>query len=262
MKQLEGGICAPKGFLAAGTFCGVSKRIIKPDVALIWSVNRCAAAGLYAGSAINGTPIGVTLEHLQNGWAQAVICNSGIANTGGSYGREKAEDICTSLADIGDIDAKDVIIASVGETGKQFCVSPIRNALKSLVHSLGTENGRDAAEAINGDMQSVQECAVAFSIQGKACKLGGMTRSSAAAPFDSSERVAFFTTDVGVTPVLLQQMLRQEIGAGLSNNGNTEGRAMNEMVFILANGLAGNAIIEEKNADYEGLCSALRYALK
>ena len=264
MKQLARGICAPKGFMAAGTFCGISKTIIKPDVALIWSENRCAAAGVYAGSRIKGAPVSVNIEHLQNGWAQAVICNSGIANTGGPYGMEMAEDICSFLADIGHIDAQDIIIASVGTTSKPFRVSPIRNALKSLVHSLGQEKGRDAAEAINGDRQSVQECAVSFSVQGQTCMLGGMAHVAVGSTYaknDSPETVAFFTTDVAIVPGLLQQMLRQELPENFSSCVDTVGSTTNNMVTILANGLAGNMVIKEKNTDYGVVCTALRCAI-
>ena len=138
VKFIEGGVVAPKGFSASGVHCGLRKNKIKKDLALIFSENgrECAAAAVYTQNKVYGAPITVTREHLKNGTAKAVICNSGIANTCSPDGIAKANEMCRAAANVLSIDENDVIVASTGIIGAILPLEPIKNGLPELKAAL------------------------------------------------------------------------------------------------------------------------------
>ena len=118
MKEIQGGVCAPKGFLASGIHCGIRKNRAKRDLALIVSRTRAAAAAVYTQNLVKGAPLAVTRANLEDGYAQAVVCNSGNANTCNADGIEIAEKMCRLVEEAAQIPAQDVIVASTGVIGQ------------------------------------------------------------------------------------------------------------------------------------------------
>jgi len=175
MKNITGGVCAAKGFEAAGIHCGVRKNKDKKDLAMIYSPVRCASAAVYTKNLVKGAPITVTKANIADGYAQAVICNSGNANTCNANGIEIAESMCKLTADVLKIDPKDVIIASTGVIGQQMTMEPFVTGIPAVAAQLG-QNNVDAAEAIMTTDVVKKEEAVSFEIGGVECRMGGMAR--------------------------------------------------------------------------------------
>ena len=147
MKQINGGVCAAKGFSASGVHCGIRKNKTKKDIALIVSDIPASAAAVYTKNLVKGAPLLVTKDHLSNGVAQAMICNSGNANTCNANGVEIAEQMCGLLAQELKISAKDVIVASTGVIGQPLNIEPIAKGIPMLVAGLG-DYSHDACEGI------------------------------------------------------------------------------------------------------------------
>ena len=177
MKLTAGGVCAAKGFQASGVHCGIRKNQTKKDLALIFSEVPAKAAAVYTTNAVKGAPLLVTKQHLENGMAQAVICNSGNANTCNANGVEIAEQMCALVSEQLHIDAKDVLVASTGVIGKVLDIQPIAEGIPPLVKSLGM-NSKDAAHAIMTTDTTIKEIAVEFEVGGVVCRLGGIAKGS------------------------------------------------------------------------------------
>ena len=171
MKIIEGGVCAAKGFSANGVHCGIRKNKTKRDLALIYSEKKAAVAAVYTTNLVKGAPLTVTKNNISDGYAQAVICNSGNANTCNANGIEIAEQTCEYLAKELGIDAKDVVVASTGVIGQPLDIEPIKSGIPSLVAGLGA-NSQCAAEGIMTTDTKLKEIAVSFNIGGKECKIG------------------------------------------------------------------------------------------
>ena len=148
MKQVSGGVCAPKGFTAAGVHCGIRKNRDKRDLALILSEEPCAAAAVYTQNLVKGAPLLVTKAHLANGFAQAIVCNSGNANTCNADGVQVAEEMCALVARETGLSDDDVVVASTGVIGQPLDIRPIEAGMPPLVSALSANGSADAAEAI------------------------------------------------------------------------------------------------------------------
>ncbi|MEI6578154.1 MAG: bifunctional ornithine acetyltransferase/N-acetylglutamate synthase [Eubacteriales bacterium] len=254
---IDGGICAPKGFLANGIHCGIRKNKSKRDLALIYSETECSAAAVYTKNLIFGAPITVTKESLANGHARAVICNSGIANTCNADGLEKARAMREIAAAGLKISADDIIIASTGVIGLPIDLIPVTNNIDSLVEGL-SPNGSDlAAQAIMTTDTRKKEYAVEFIIDGKSCKIGAIAKGSGMICPNMATMLSFITTDTAITTPMLKTALEFAVAQSfnmLSIDGDT---STNDMASIMANGQAGNALIEIESAAYELFKSAL-----
>ena len=147
MKLIEGGVCAAKGFTANGIHCGIRKNHSKRDLALILSCIPASAAAVYTTNLVKGAPLTVTKNHIANGFAQAVICNSGNANTCNANGIEIAEETCRLLGEALSLPANDVVVASTGVIGQPLDITPIKNGIPALVAALGDHSG-EAAEVL------------------------------------------------------------------------------------------------------------------
>jgi glutamate N-acetyltransferase/amino-acid N-acetyltransferase len=259
MKEIQGGVCAAKGFMAAGVYAGIRKNKTKKDLALIVSDTLCDAACIYTKNLVKGAPLLVTKKNLENGLAQAIICNSGNANTCNANGIEIAESMCELVEKFAGISRENVIVASTGVIGQPLDIAPIKNAMEALVKGLGN-NSRDANTAIMTTDLTEKEIAVEFELGGTVCRLGGIAKGSGMIHPDMATMLVFLTTDVGISSELLKEALASDAAKSfnmLSIDGDT---STNDMVAILANGKAKNARIECKNADYQIFCKALNLA--
>lgn len=256
MEIINGGICAAKGFTAGGIHCGIRKNKTKKDLALIMSENVASAAAVYTTNLVKGAPLAVTKAHLLNGKAQAVICNSGNANTCNADGIEVAENMAKLTAECLGIDEDDVIVASTGVIGQPLDITPIKNSIDALKASLG-KNSADAAEGIMTTDTVQKEIAVSFEIGGVPCKIGGIAKGSGMIHPNMATMLVFITTDVAISPEMLQKALSKDIQNTfnmVSVDGDT---STNDMVTVLANGLAGNKEITEENEDFCEFMKAL-----
>ena len=262
MKEIQGGVCAPAGFTAAGVHCGIRKNKTKKDLALLYSEVPCAAAAVYTKNLVKGAPITVTRENLADGRAQAVLCNSGNANTCNADGPAVARRMCELAADACGIDARDVIVASTGVIGQRLDVSPIEASVGALKDALSPDGSRDAAEAIMTTDTAVKEFAVSFTAGGRECRLGGIAKGSGMIHPNMATMLVFLTTDCAIAPELLQKALSADSDDSfnmISVDGDT---STNDMVCILANGRAGNLPIDAEGADYDAFAEALAFVTR
>lgn len=256
MKLTAGGVCAAKGFQASGVHCGIRKNQTKKDLALIFSAVPAKAAAVYTTNAVKGAPLLVTKQHLENGMAQAVICNSGNANTCNANGVEIAEQMCTLAAEQLHIDANDVLVASTGVIGKVLDIQPMAEGIPPLVKNLGM-NSKDAAHAIMTTDTTIKEIAVEFEVGGVVCRLGGIAKGSGMIHPDMATMLVFLTTDCAISAETLKKALSSDVTQTfnmLSIDGDT---STNDMVTVMANGLAGNAEISEEGEAFDTFMKAL-----
>lgn len=261
MKKISGGVCAAKGFEAAGIHCGVRKNKDKKDLAMIYSPVRCAAAAVYTRNLVKGAPIAVTRANIADGYAQAVICNSGNANTCNANGIEIAEGMCRLTAEALKIDTKDVIIASTGVIGQQMTMEPFETGIPAVAAQLG-QNNVDAAEAIMTTDTVKKEEAVSFEIGGVECRMGGMAKGSGMIHPNMATMLVFITTDAAISPEMLQKALSKVVDYTfnmVSVDGDT---STNDTCAVMASGMAGNAMIDSEGEAYEAFCAALYEVMK
>lgn len=257
MEYINGGVCAPIGYKASGIHCGIRKNRTKRDLALIVSEKKASASAIYTLNLVKGAPIYVTKSNLSNGTAQAMICNSGNANTCNANGIDIAEKMCALVGSALNIDKNDVIVASTGVIGQPLDITPIQNAMPELVANLGENNSNDAAEAIMTTDTTLKEYAVSFEIGGKVCKMGGIAKGSGMIHPNMATMLVFITTDVAISPELLHKALYSDAQKSfnmISIDGDT---STNDMVSVMANGMAGNAEINEDGEDFAVFCKAL-----
>ena len=246
---IEGGVCAPAGFTAGGVHCGIRKNKEKRDLALIFADRSCSAAAVYTQNLVKGAPILVTREHLANGRARAVICNSGNANTCNADGVYKAKMMCDIAAEVLSIPTEDVLVASTGVIGQVLPISPIAEAAGALRASLG-DHSLDAAEAIMTTDTRPKNLAVEFELGGKTCRIGAIAKGSGMIHPNMATMLCFLTTDVAIQPQMLQTALKavaDDTFNMISVDGDT---STNDMAVILASGAAGNP--EIASTDGEG----------
>ena len=257
IKRIDGGVCAAKGFLASGVHCGVRKNRTKKDIAMIYSECRATAAAVYTTNLVKGAPLLVTKKHIADGYAQAVICNSGNANTCNADGALVAEKMSAMAAEALGIRADDVVVASTGVIGQPLPLEPIAEGIPMLVKALSREGGSDAAESIMTTDVAKKEIAVEFEIGGKTCHMGGIAKGSGMIHPNMATMLVFMTTDVAISAEMLQKALSSDIKKTfnmISIDGDT---STNDMVTVLANGMAGNPEITEEGADFDTFMKAL-----
>lgn len=255
MKTVKGGVCAPKGFLAAGIDCGIRKNG-KKDLALIVSQKEAAAAGVFTKNLVKGAPIIVSQKHLKSGYARAIIANSGNANTCNDNGLEIAEGMCELVEKLTDIPSNNVLVASTGVIGQKLSLAPIENGMPDLIDSLG-QNSDDAATAIMTTDTYKKEAAVEMILDGKTVRIGAIAKGSGMIHPDMATMLVFVTTDAVISPALLQKALLFAIEDSFHMISIDRDTSTNDTVFVLANGLAENKPIIEEDADFELFITAL-----
>ncbi len=256
IKTVLGGVCAAKGFKAAGIHCGIRKNKTKRDLALIFSEVKANTAAVYTTNLVKGAPLTVTKNNIADGKAQAVICNSGNANTCNADGIEKAEAMCKLVSQELGISEKDVVVASTGVIGQTLDITPIEKGMKELVSSLG-DNSKEAAEGIMTTDTALKEIAVEFTAGGKTCTIGGIAKGSGMIHPNMATMLVFITTDCAISSEMLSIALKNDI-ADTFNMVSVDGdTSTNDMVSVLANGMAGNSEITAEGEDFTAFMQAL-----
>lgn len=266
MKFIEGGICASKGFKASGTYCGIKKPANddpnvkhKNDICMYVSDVLCNAAAVYTQNKVKGAPILVTKANLEKSGnkAIAVIANSKNANTCNADGVDKANRMCELVANELNVPQEQVIVASTGVIGQLLPIEPIENAVPILAKGLCYNKNLEAATAIMTTDTVKKEYAVEFKIGNTVCHIGGMAKGSGMIHPNMATTLNFITSDCAISSELLQKALSDIVKVTyncLSIDGDT---STNDMVCIMANGLAFNDEITTENEDYEIFKSAL-----
>ena len=255
---VDGGVCAAEGFTAGGVIAGIKPgNTTKRDLAMIYCDKKCRTAALFTSNKVKGAPILVSKEHLKDGCAQAVIVNSGNANTCNPDGVEIAEEMCKLTALALNINVNDVLVGSTGVIGEKLNIDAIRKMIPPLSKSLSKENNGDAVEAIMTTDTRKKEVAVEFEMDGKKCHIGGMSKGSGMINPNMATMLAFITKDVCIAQGLLEKALRKvnDITYNMvSVDGDT---STNDTIFLMSSGLAENneIIVEDKN--YEVFENAL-----
>ena len=257
MKTIPGGVCAAKGFTANGVHCGIRKNHNKRDLALIASAVPAHAAAVYTTNLVKGAPLTVTKRHIADGTAQAIVCNSGNANTCNANGIEIAEQMSALTGAALGIAPENVIVASTGVIGQPLDIAPIEAGIPALAAGLAADGGAAAAEAIMTTDTVKKEVAVEFTLGGKTCRLGGIAKGSGMIHPNLATMLVFLTTDAAISAGMLQKALSTDVQSTfnmVSIDGDT---STNDMVAILANGMAGNAEITAEGADFTAFMQAL-----
>lgn len=256
IKEIDGGVCAAKGFTAGGIHAGIRKNKSKKDLALIVSEKKANTAAVYTTNLVKGAPLIVTKNNISDGYARAIICNSGNANTCNLGGEEIAEKMCELTAETLGIDAKDMVVASTGVIGQPLDIEPIEKNMQNLKDSLG-DNSTECNRAIMTTDTVEKQAAVEFTVGGKVCHIGGIAKGSGMIHPDMATMLVFITTDAAVSSEMLQKALSSDIQSTfnmVSVDGDT---STNDMVVVMANGMAENAEITAEGEDFSEFMKAL-----
>ena len=255
IKAVTGGVCAPQGFLAAGIHCGIKKN--KKDLALIYSEVPCKAVAMYTSNKVKAAPIYVTMDHLKDGLAQAVIVNSGNANACAHNGMENALKMAESAALNLGLKPSDLIVASTGVIGVPLPIEKIEEKMPELVKQLSKDGGSDVAEAIMTTDTFKKEYSVSFELKGKTVKIGGTSKGSGMIHPNMATTLSFITTDVDIDEKLLNKAFSCCVKKSFNRISVDGDTSTNDMACIMASGLAGNPRIEDEDGDYDIFVKAL-----
>ena len=259
LNQISGGVCAAKGFTAAGVHCGVKAGSSpdKNDLALILSEKECAAAATYTMNRVKAAPLYVTMDHLENGVAWGVVANSGNANACCPQSHENAEAMSVSAAAATGREPGDFVVASTGVIGQTINISAIQAGLPQAAAALSADGSDAAAHAIMTTDTVKKEMSVTCAIGGKTVTIGAIAKGSGMIHPNMGTMLAFITTDCAITHEMLSDALH-EVVARTFNRVTVDGdTSTNDMCVVLANGMAGNSLIEWKDQDYETFLAAL-----
>lgn len=252
MQKISGGVTAPIGFTAGGLHCGVkTANSDKKDIAMIYSAKPCQAAAVYTQNKVYGAPITVTRKNIADGMAQAMVCNSGNANTCNADGVEKAEKMCVLAADALGLQPEDIIVASTGVIGQVLPIEPIAKGIAALAPILSKEGHLDAVHAIMTTDTKPKEEAYEIEIGGKSVKIGAMAKGSGMIHPNMATMLGFLTTDAAISAPMLQKALKLAVDDTfnmVSVDGDT---STNDMVSIMANGMAENPLIDAEGAAFD-----------
>lgn len=254
---IEGGVCAPKGFKAAGIHAGIRSNTTKKDMILITSDEMCSAAGVYTTNKVYGAPITVTRENIADGKAIAIVCNSGNANTCAPNGIDVARKTCAIVGENIGCKPEDVIVASTGVIGEEMFIEPFEKGIPLLAKELSYDGSDAAAHGIMTTDTVKKEVAISFKIGDVDCKIGAIAKGSGMIHPNMATMLAFITTDVAISPEMIKKALLSDVKDSfnqLSVDGDT---STNDMCMIMSNGLSGNRMIEGEGADYEAFSKAL-----
>ena len=256
IQQIAGGVCAPKGFRANGVHCGIRKNKVKKDLALIVADKRCATACAYTRNLVKGAPILVTKKNVEDGYAQAVIVNSGNANTCNANGVEIAEAMCALVERYTGIPKGDVVVASTGVIGQQLSIDPIAAGMEELTKGLG-DNSTAAAEAIMTTDTVKKEIAFTFTLGGVPCTIGAIAKGVGMICPNMATLLMFVTTDAAISPAMLQKAVSADVKTSLNMLSVDADTSTNDTLCVMARGLAGNREIVSDGADLRAFRRAL-----
>lgn len=259
LKEIDGGVCAAQGFSANGIHCGIKSGSSpdKKDLALIVSEMRAACACVYTKNLVKGAPITVTKRHIADGYAQAVIVNSGNANTCNANGIEIAEGMAQLVEDYAYVKATDVVVASTGVIGQKLSLDPIEDGMSALADGLG-DNSLSAAEAIMTTDTIPKQVAFEFNLGRYKCRIGAICKGVGMICPNMATMLMFICTDVAISPKLLQKAISADVKRSLNMVSVDRDTSTNDTLCIMANGMAGNDPITEEGGDYRKFCHALK----
>jgi len=258
MKYIEGGVCAAKGFKASGLHVGVkTKNKEKKDLALIVADNDCTAAAVYTKNVVKAAPLHITKDNLRNGKARIVFANSGNANACAPKGEENARRMCRAIASMLGLDETDVLVASTGVIGQTLPIDVIEGGIQKLAENLSYEGSKDAAAAIMTTDLTMKEAALEFTIGGKMCKIGGIAKGSGMIHPNMGTMLAFVTTDCAISAEMIQNALTNATNVSFNRVSVDGDTSTNDMLTLMASGLAGNDEIMKPDDDYETFVQAL-----
>ena len=278
MKQIPGGVTAPKGFTASGVHCGVKKgkgdgnqppmskmpEVLegKKDLALIVSEQPCVAAAVYTMNRVKAAPLYVTMDHLENGEAQAIVANSGNANACAPNSHEHAETMCQLAAQATGLKASDFVVASTGVIGQELNIDAIAKGMPAAAAALSKDGSDAAANAIMTTDTVKKELSVTCSIGGKTVTIGAIAKGSGMIHPNMGTMLCFVTTDCAITHEMLTDALH-EIVPRTFNRVTVDGdTSTNDMCVVLANGMAENELIEWKDDNYTVFYKTLHYVFE
>ena len=266
MKQISGGVAAPKGFTASGVHCGVKKgkgdgnqppmskmpEVLegKKDLALIVSEQPCTAAAVYTMNRVKAAPLYVTMDHLENGEAQAIVANSGNANACAPNSHEHAEKMCELAAQATGLKASDFVVASTGVIGQELNIAAIQAGLPACAAALSKDGSDAAANAIMTTDTVKKELAVTCSIGGKTVTIGAIAKGSGMIHPNMGTMLCFVTTDCAITREMLAEALHEVVPRTFNRVTIDGDTSTNDMCVVLANGMAENSLIEWKDDGY------------
>lgn len=259
IEYIDGGVTAAKGFSAAGIHAGIRKNRSKRDLALIFCDKRAAAAAVYTTNLVKGAPLTVTKAHIADGYARAVLCNSGNANTCNANGIEIAEKSSELLGKALNIDPGDVIVASTGVIGQQMSLAPFEKGIPMLKEALsyGADGSVAAAEAIMTTDTVMKSVAVKTVIGGSEVKVGGIAKGSGMINPNMATMLVFVTTDAAITPEMLQKAVSEDVADSFNMVTVDGDTSTNDMFTVMASGLAGNPVIDNEGTDFAAFKQAL-----
>lgn len=258
LSTIESGVTAPKGFLAAGLHCGIKKS--KPDLAIVYSQVVAASAGVFTRNVVKAAPVIVTREHLSSGYAQAVVVNSSNANAcTGDQGLADARKMAVVTGEALGVASENVVVASTGLIGVSLPMEKIVPGIVQAAGALSKTGGSSAARAIMTTDTVPKETAVSVEIGGVPVVIGAMAKGSGMIHPNMATMLSFITTDVAISPALLQQALKECTDRSFNRITVDGDTSTNDMVVALANGKAGNPLIDSQGEDYEKFKEALEY---
>jgi glutamate N-acetyltransferase/amino-acid N-acetyltransferase len=259
MKYIEGGVCAPEGFQASGIHVGVkTNNADKKDLALIVSDAECAAAAVYTKNIVKAAPLLITMKHLSDKKARAVLANSGNANACAPNGEAHAERCCAAAAAALGIDPGNIVVASTGVIGQELPADAIVAGIPALVGALSPNGSQAAAQAIMTTDTVMKECAAELTLGGGTVRIGGIAKGSGMIHPNMGTLLCFITTDCAVGADTLQKALAEAARVSFNRISVDGDTSTNDMCCVLANGLAGNATVEDGSADYAVFAEALK----
>ena len=274
MQFVKGGVCAAMGFRASGIHVGVkTKNISKKDLALIVADCDCAAGAVYTRNVVKAAPLLVTQKNLADGRARIVLVNSGNANACAPNGEDNARRMCRAAASAvsaefssstssgfdngGTIGENDVIVSSTGVIGQELPIDIIEDGMAELIAKLSYNGSNDAAAAIMTTDLTMKEYAVEFEIGGKPVRIGGIAKGSGMIHPNMGTMLAFLTTDCAISSSMIQQALINATNISFNRVSVDGDTSTNDMLTLIANGLAGNPEITAAGTDYDAFSDAL-----
>lgn len=264
ITKINGGVTAPKGFLASGLNAGI-KNQTKKDMAMVFSSTPCAAAGVFTTNLVKAAPVKWDKEIVTTSpYVQAVVVNSGIANAcTGAEGLGYCADTAAEAASALNIPKTAVLVASTGVIGKQLPIDKIKYGVTALSKVLGSsrEDAKLAAEAIMTTDTKSKEVACTLELGGKQVTVAGMCKGSGMIHPNMCTMLCFVTTDVAISHELLQKALSEDVVDTfnmISVDGDT---STNDTVLVMANGQAENTPITKEGKDYKTFCEALHFIM-
>ena len=255
MKIIDGGVCAAKGFKAGSVRCGIKASRTNDDTAIIFSECECNAAATYTMNRVKAAPVYVTMEHLENGVARAIVANSGNANACAPDGMENARRMAKAAASFLGVEEEDVAVASTGVIGQRIDIECIEEHLSEIV--LSDDASEQANRAIMTTDTRTKTAAVEFTVGGKTCRIGGICKGSGMIHPNMGTMLSFITTDCAISHEMLTDALQENVKKTYNRVTVDGDTSTNDMCVVLANGLAGNELIDWQNEDYQAFCKAL-----